>query len=353
MEGITSSGSVEAHHPMIKFYPRLYRRRHLCWLLLCWASLAGALENTVPDPLPSWTDGAAKRYLEHFVQRVTTPGGRDFVAVPERVAVFDNDGTLWAEQPIYTQMAFVIHRVRTLAPGFPGWRTRQPFKAAIESDYAALAQSGTAGLMQLTMATHAGMTTDEFDGIVRDWLASAQHPRFKRPYTDLVYQPMLELLAYLRAHGFRTWIVSSGGADFMRVWTERVYAVPPEQVIGSTLKTRFELSGNQAVLVRLPEADYINNQAAKPVAIHKFIGRRPILAFGNSDGDLQMLQWTSTGSGPRLAALIHHTDARREWAYDRQSRIGHLDSALKEADRRKWLIVDMRQDWKRIFPFEH
>lgn len=324
----------------------------LCWLLLCWVAAAGALETSPGDPLPSWNEAPPKHAIVDFVQRVSLPGGKDFVPAPERIAVFDNDGTLWAEQPIPTQMAFVIQRVRALAPEFPGWRTKQPFKAAIEGDFPTLAAGGTAGLMQLTMATHAGMTSDDFDRIARNWIASAKHPRFGRSYTDLVYQPMLELLAYLRANQFKTWIVTGGGADFVRVWAERVYGIPPEQIIGSTLKTRFEISGDRAALVRLPEIDFIDNQAAKPVAIQKFIGRRPILAFGNSDGDLQMLQWTATGPGPRLAALIHHTDARREWAYDRQSRIGHLDAGLKEADRRHWQVVDMRQHWKRIFPFE-
>ncbi len=323
-----------------------------CWLLLCWISLAAAQQAPGPEPLPSWADGASKHAILAFVNRVTTPGTSDFVPLPERIAVFDNDGTLLAEQPIYAQMTFVIHRVRALAAGFPGWRTRQPFKAAIEGDLSTLADCGTLGLMQLTMATHAGMTTDAFDQVVRDWLAVARHPQFRRPYTELVYQPMLELLEYLRANDFKIWIVSGGSADFMRVWSERVYGVPPEQVIGSTLKTRFEYRGDRAMLVRLPEIDFIDNQAAKPVAIHKFIGRRPILAFGNSDGDLQMLQWTATGTGPHFAALVHHTDSRREWAYDRQSRVGRLDAALSEAARRHWLVVDMRQDWKRVFPFE-
>lgn len=288
-----------------------------------------------------------------FVQRVTTPGGRDFVPVSERIAVFDHDGTLRAEQPITAEAAFVMQRVRTLAPEFPGWKTKQPFKAAIEGDFATLAGSGMAGLLQLAMATHAGLTTDEFDREVRLWLSSARHPRFGQPYADLVYQPMLEMLSYLRANGFRTWIISGGGIDFLRVWAEPVYGVPPEQIIGSTLKTRFEVTGNRPVLVLLPEIDFIAAPAAKPVAVHRSIGRRPILAFGNSDGDLPLLQWTSTSPGPRLAVLIRHTDARREWAYDRRTRIGHLDAALQEAARRKWNVVDMRQDWKRIFPFEN
>jgi phosphoglycolate phosphatase-like HAD superfamily hydrolase len=325
----------------------------LCWLLLCWTLAANALANAAPDPLPSWADGPAKTAVTGFVQRVTSPGSKDFVPVPERIAVFDHDGTLWAEQPIYPQMVFAIQRVRTLAPRFPGWRHKQPFRAAIEGDLSSLARSGSSALMQLTMATHAGMTTEQFDRIAGDWMISARHPRFRRPYTDLAYQPMLELLAHLRTHGFKTWIVSGGGADFIRVWAERAYGIPPEQVIGSTLKTTFEISGNRSALIHLPEIDFLDNHAGKPVAIQRTIGRRPILAFGNSDGDLEMLQWTSTGPGPRLAALIHHTDAQREWAYDRESPVGQLDLAWREAERRRWLVVDMRRDWKRVFPFDH
>lgn len=324
----------------------------LFWLVLLWTLIADALAGSALDPLPSWADGAAKAAIVGFVQQVTSSGSKGFVPAAERIAVFDNDGTLWAEQPIYPQMVFAMDRVRGLAPQFPGWRHKQPFKAAIEGDLATLAQGSSLALMQLTMATHAGMTTEQFDRIVADWLVSARHPRFRRPYTDLVYQPMLELLDYLRAQGFKTWIVSGGGTDFIRGWSERVYGIPPEQVIGSTLKTKFEVSGTRTALIHLPEIDYIDTSAGKPVAIQRVIGRRPIFAIGNSDGDLQMLQWTSTGSGARFAGLIHHTDAQREWAYDRESLVGRLDLALQEAQRRRWPVVDMRQDWKRVFPFD-
>jgi phosphoglycolate phosphatase-like HAD superfamily hydrolase len=278
------------------------------------------------------------------------PGGPDFVPPAERIATFDNDGTLWSEQPMYFQLAFTIDRVKALAPKHPEWREKQPFKAVLEGDMKTLAASGERGLLQLTMATHAGMTTTEFEAIVKDWLARARHPRFQWPYNELVFQPMLEVLAYLRANGFKTFIVSGGGIEFMRPWVEQAYGIPPEQVVGSNIKTRFELRGGQPVLVRLPEVDFIDDKAGKPVGIHKFIGRRPIAAFGNSDGDLQMLQWTAAGPGARLMVLIHHTDAEREYAYDRQSSFGRLDKALDEALARKWTVVDMKGDWKSIYP---
>ena len=302
------------------------------------------------DALPSWQDGAAKQAIVDFVAHVTTRGGPAFVPESERIATFDNDGTLWAEQPMYIQMAFVLDRVKALAPQHPKWRDQQPFKAVLEGDLKALAASGEKGMIDLGMATHAGMTTQEFEQIVKDWLATAKHPRFNRPYTECVYQPMVELLAYLRANGFKTYIVSGGGIEFMRPWTEQVYGIPPEQVVGSTIKTTFEMRDGTPVLMRLPEIDFIDDKAGKPVGINKFIGRRPILAFGNSDGDHQMLQWTAAGSGPRFMGLVHHTDAEREWAYDRISSIGRLDKALDEALTKGWTVVDMKQDWKIIFP---
>ena len=304
------------------------------------------------DPLPSWSDGTAKQSVVDFVTHVTTPGDKDFVPEAERIAVFDNDGTLWSEQPLYFQLFFTIDRVRALARQHPEWKAQLPFKAVLEDDMKALVASGERGLLQLVMATHAGMTTEEFDTIVKEWLATARHPRFKRPYTDLVYQPMLELLAYLRASGFKTYIVSGGGIEFMRPWVERVYGIPPEQVIGSSIKTRFELRDGKPVIVRLPEMDFIDDKAGKPMAIHKFIGRRPVAAFGNSDGDLQMLQWTTAGSGRRFGAIVRHTDADREWAYDRTSSIGRLDKALDDAATKGWTVVDMKSDWKIVYPFE-
>jgi hypothetical protein len=302
------------------------------------------------NPLPSWNDGSARQAILRFVADVTRQGGSNFVPVDQRIATFDNDGTLWVEQPIYTQFAFALARVKALAPKHPEWKQQQPFKAVLEGDMRTLTASGERGIVQLMMATHAGMTTDEFEGIVKDWTGTAQHPRFHRPYTQCVYQPMLELLAYLRAHRFKTYIVSGGGIEFMRPWTEQVYGVPPEQVIGSSIKTQFEMRNGGPVLMRLPEADFIDDKAGKPVGIQKFIGRRPIAAFGNSDGDQQMLEWTAAGKGARLMLLVHHTDAIREYAYDRQSAIGTLNKALDEANAKGWVVVDMKRDWKTIFP---
>ena len=309
-----------------------------------------ALTDSSKDPLPSWNGGNPKRAILEFVNKTTTEGSPDFVPVPERIATFDNDGTLWVEQPMYTQLAFALDRVKALAPQHPEWKQKQPFKAVLEGDLKAMAQSGEKGLVELLMATHSGMTTEEFSKTVTDWIATAQHPRFHRLYTSCVYQPMLELLAYLRANGFKTYIVSGGGIEMMRPWTERVYGVPPEQVIGSSIKTKFEMRNGQPVLLRLPEIDFIDDKAGKPEGINKFIGRRPIAAFGNSDGDLQMLQWTAAGKGARLMLLVHHTDADREYAYDRNSEFGRLNLALDEAKAKGWVVVDMKNDWKTIFP---
>ena len=305
------------------------------------------------DPLPSWNDRQAKQNITDFVNTVTTENSPDFVPRTERIAVFDNDGTLWPEQPMYFQLAFALDRVKTLAPEHPEWKTTQPFKAALEGDLKTLFAGGEHALLELVMATHAGNTTEEFSQIVKDWLATAKHPGTGRPYTDMVYQPMLELLAYLRANGFKTYIVSGGGIEFMRPWTEAVYGIPPEQVIGSSIKTEFELRDGTPVLVRLPEINFIDDKAGKPVGINQHIGRRPIAAFGNSDGDLQMLQWTCAGSGKRFCLYLHHTDAKREWAYDRNSSIGRLDKGLDEAKTKGWTIVDMKNDWKIIYPITH
>ena len=311
-----------------------------------------ALAQILTDQLPSWNEGPAKTSITEFVARITTQGGSDFVPVDQRIAVFDNDGTLWCEQPMYVQLAFALDRVKALAPQNPGWKTEQPFQAVLAGGMKALAASGEKGLMQIMAATHAGMTSDEFAKIVSDWLATARHPRFKRPYTELVYQPMLELLAYLRANGFKTFIVSGGGIEFMRPWTERIYGVPPEQVVGSSIKTRFEMRDGRPTLFRLPQINFIDDKAGKPIGINEHIGRRPIAAFGNSDGDLEMLQWTTMGGGVRLGLIVHHTDAEREYAYDRKSPFGRLDKALDAATVNKWTVVDMKNDWKRIFPFE-
>ncbi|QIJ44325.1 haloacid dehalogenase-like hydrolase (plasmid) [Rhizobium leguminosarum] len=302
------------------------------------------------DPLPSWNDTASKAAIVSFVDKVTGQGSPEFVPEPERIAVFDNDGTLWVEHPIYTQLAFALDRVKLLAPQHPEWKETQPFKAVLEGDMTALAASGEKGLVELIMTTHAGMTSNDFQKIVTDWLASARDPKFNRPYTELVYQPMVELLAYLRANGFKTFIVSGGGIEFMRPWAEKVYGVPPEQVIGSSIKTEFRMQDDTPTLFRLPEVNFIDDKAGKPVGINQQIGRRPIAAFGNSDGDLQMLQWTTMAGAPaRLGVLIHHTDADREYAYDRDTEFGRLDKALDAAAIAGWTVVDMKADWKQVF----
>jgi hypothetical protein len=312
--------------------------------------LRAAAQTASGDPLSSWNDGATKQSIVNFVAAVTREGSPDFVPAPQRVATFDNDGTLWSEHPMYVQMAFALDRVKAMAPLHPEWKDKQPFKAVLDGDMKALAESGERGMVELVMVTHAGMTSDEFSKIVVDWLATARHPRFKRPYTELVYQPMLEVLAYLRANGFMTYIVSGGGIEFMRPWSERVYGVPPEQVVGSSIKTRFEMRQGRPELFRLPEVNFIDDKAGKPVGINEFIGRRPIAAFGNSDGDLEMLQWTTLSGGMRLGVIVHHTDAEREYAYDRDTSFGRLDKALDAAAVNKWTVVDMKKDWKNIFP---
>ena len=306
----------------------------------------------VGNPLPSWNEGASRQAILDFVAKVTKKDGPDYVPPDERIAVFDNDGTLWAEQPAYFQFLFAIDRVKALAPQHPEWKDQPAFKAVLDNDFKALAASGEKGLIEIVMATHAGMTTAEFEQTVKDWLAVARHPRFDRPYTELVYQPMLEVLALLRANGFKNYIVSGGGIEFVRAWALKVYGIPPEQVVGSSIKTKFELRDGKPVLVRLPEIDFVDDKAGKPVGINTFIGRKPIAAFGNSDGDLQMLQWTASGQGARLMMLIHHTDAEREYAYDRDTHFGRLDQALVEAQQHAWTVVDMKRDWKRVFPHE-
>jgi len=314
-------------------------------LLALSATLARAAE-----PLASWNDGPTKSRILGFVQAVTDRASRDYVPPAGRIAVFDNDGTLWSEQPVYSQLHFAIDRVRSLAPSNPRWKTQQPFKAAIEGDMKALAATGEKGLLQLVMVSHAGMTSDEFTRIVKDWLATARHPKFNRPYTDLVYQPMLEVLDYLRANGFRTYIVSGGGIEFVRAFSEEKYGIPPEQVIGSSIRTRYEVRNGQPVIVRLPEIDFIDDKAGKPVGIHKFIGKRPIAVFGNSDGDFEMLEWATSAPGPRLGVLVRHDDGEREFAYDRASHIGRLARGLDEAPTRGWTITSMKRDWKTIYP---
>jgi hypothetical protein len=301
------------------------------------------------DPLPSWNDTSPKKAIISFVEHVTKDGSPGYVSPEKRIATFDNDGTLWVEQPMYVQLAFVLDRVKQLAPNHPEWKNTQPFKGVLDGDMKAVAASGEKGLMQLMAVTHAGMSVEEFHKIVSDWLATAEHPRFKRPYTECVYQPMVELLAYLRANGFKTFIVSGGGVEFMRPWAEKVYGIPPEQVIGSSIKTKLQGVDGRPELIRLPEINFNDDKEGKPVAINQYIGRRPIAAFGNSDGDKQMLEWTAAGKGPSLMLLVHHTDADREYSYDRNSSFGKLDKALDEAKAQGWIVVDMKKDWKTVF----
>jgi phosphoserine phosphatase len=309
-------------------------------------------QHQTSEPLASWNDGAAKQSIIEFVTRVTTEDSAYFVPVSERIATFDNDGTLWAEQPMYFQAFFIFDRITALAPQHPEWKDKEPFASVLKGDVKAVLAGGEHALLEMVMATHTGMTSEEFEKIVTDWITTAKHPKTGKLYTEMVYQPMLELLAYLHANGFKTFIVSGGGIEFMRPWAERVYGIPPEQVVGSSIKTKLELRDGKPVLVRLPEMNFIDDKAGKPVGIQQQIGRRPIAAFGNSDGDLQMLQWTAAGPSARFCLIVHHTDAEREWAYDRTSPIGTLDHALDEARRRGWTVVDMKKEWKQVFSFE-
>jgi phosphoglycolate phosphatase-like HAD superfamily hydrolase len=321
------------------------------------AMLTAALAQAA-DPLASWNDGPARQAILAFVQTATDPSGPGFVPPAERIATFDNDGTLWPSHPMYVQLAFALDRIKALVPRHPEWKTQQPFKAVLDNDMKALAAAGEKGLVELIMTSHAGMSTAEFEAIVTDWFRTAKHPRFKRPYTELAYQPMVELLAYLRANGFKTYIVSGGGIEFMRPMTESVYGIPPEQVIGSSIKTRYEMQDGKPVLMRLPEINFIDDKAGKPVGINMFIGRRPVAAFGNSDGDRQMLEWTGAGSGARLMMLVLHDDAEREYAYGPanglpDTRFGTFSpSLMDEAKKNGWVVISMKDDWRRIFAFE-
>lgn len=320
------------------------------------AALAGSVSYAA-DPLPSWNDTPAKQAIVAFVEKVTTEGSPDFVPPAERIATFDNDGTLWSEQPMYFQLLFALDRVKQLAPQHPAWKNKEPFASLLKGDLKAALAGSEKSIAEIVMVTHAGITADEFEAIVKDWIATAKHPQTGKPFIQMVYQPMLELLAYLRANGFKTFIVSGGGIEFMRPWSQKVYGVPPEQVVGSSIKTQFLLRDGKPVLLRLPEIDFVDDRAGKPVGIHSHIGRRPIFAAGNSDGDLQMLQYTtiarsSDDTTPRFGMIVHHTDAQREWAYDHNSHIGRLDKALDEASQRGWLVVDMKNDWKVVYPTE-
>ena len=326
-------------------------------MLSAFVALSGLLpvsalaQTAMTDPLPSWNDTATKKAIVTFVERVTKQGSPDLVPPAERIATFDNDGTLWAEQPIYFQLAFALDRVKALAPMHPEWKDKEPFASLLKGDLKGALAGGEAAIFEIVTVTHSGMTTDEFEKIVRDWITTAKHPVTGRLYSEMVYQPMLELLTYLRANGFKTFIVSGGGIDFMRAFAERVYGVPPEQVVGSSGKLNFELRDGRPILMKLPELNFNDDKAGKPIGIQMHIGRQPIAAFGNSDGDLQMLEWAKGGGGVRFALIVHHTDAEREWAYDRKSSIGHLDKALDAAQAEGWTVVDMKNDWKTIFPF--
>jgi phosphoserine phosphatase len=314
--------------------------------------LCATAVHAASDPLPAWNEGASKQAIIQFVQKVSDERSASFVPPAQRIATFDNDGTLWGEQPMYVQAFFIFDRIRALAPQHPEWKTKEPFASVLKGDLKTALSGGEQGLVEMTMATHAGMSTEEFDKIVTDWITTAKHPKTGKLYTEMVFQPMLELLNYLKANSFKLYVVSGGGVEFMRPWTERVYGIPPEQVIGSSILTRFEMRGGKPVLVRLPKIDFVDDKEGKPVAIQMRIGRRPIAAFGNSDGDLPMLQWTAGGTGPRFCLYVHHTDAAREWAYDRTSSIGRLDKGLDEALAKGWTVVDMKRDWKLIYPFE-
>jgi phosphoserine phosphatase len=323
-------------------------------MLTALAIFALGLTARAADPLPSWNDGPARQAIVDFVAKVTMEGSRDFVPQAERIATFDNDGTLWAEQPMYFQLLFALDRVQALAPQHPEWQDQEPFASLLKGDVQGALAGGEKAMLEIVMATHAGMTTAEFEQIVKDWLVTAKHPKFKRPYTECVYQPMLELLAFLRANGFKAFIVSGGGVEFMRPWAEKVYGIPPEQVIGSSIKTKFEVRDGQPVLVRLAELNFVDDKTGKPVGINSHIGRRPIAAFGNSDGDQQMLEWTQAGGGARLMVLVNHDDAGREFAYGAESKIGTFSDALMaEAKKNGWAVISMKDDWKRVFPFEN
>jgi len=330
--------------------------REMPWRALVVTIVLAGVRLEAADPLPSWNEGATKQAILDFVACATNKDCPDFIPPEERIATFDNDGTLWSEQPVYFQFAFAIDRVKALADKHPEWKDEEPFSLVLKGDLKGLAATGEKGLLQIIAATHAGMTVGEFQTTVREWMATARHPRFNRPYNELVYQPMLELLAHLRANGFKTYIVSGGGVEFMRPWTEKTYGIPPEQVVGSSLKLKYELRDGEPVLVKLPEINLVDDKAGKPVGIEQYIGRRPVAAFGNSDGDYEMLRWTTAprkdASYKRFGLIVHHTDAEREWAYDHPSAVGQLEKALAEAKDRGWTVVNMKSDWKRIYPVD-
>jgi len=327
------------------------RQRIAIFILALSTSLIFSVSAQAADPLPSWNAGPSKSAIIEFVEAVTKIGGKDFVEPARRIATFDNDGTLWVEYPMYTQVLFAFDRVKKLAPQHPEWKTKQPFKALLAGDMKTVGAAGMKGLMEIILATHSGMSASDFAQEAGDWLRTTDHPKFKHPYVDVIYQPQLELLEYLQINDFKTFIVSGGGIAFMRPVTEQAYGIPPEQVVGSSVVTEFKTIDGKQKLIRMPKIDFVNDKAGKPVGIYEHIGRRPILAFGNSDSDMQMIEYTKAGDGRRLALFVHHTDADREFAYDRKSHVGTLDKALDQAGANDWIIVDMKKDWKRVFPF--
>ena len=318
-------------------------------MLVLWVAVATSAQK---DPLASWNEGTSKKAIIDFVERTTKAGSSDFIPLDERIATFDNDGTLWSEQPMYFQFLFMLDQVKAAAPSHPEWKDNAVFKALAAKDQKALAEIGEKPLLEFLAVANSGMSVADYDSSVRVWLATASHPRFNRPYTDLVYKPMLDLLGYLRANGFKTFIVSGGSIEFMRPWVQQVYGIPPEQVVGTISDVKFEVQNGAPVLIREPKISFVDDGPGKPVGIYRSIGRRPVAAFGNSDGDQQMLEFTAAGPGKRLMLIVHHTDADREYAYDRTSSIGKLDKALDEALAKGWIVVDMKKDWRVIYPFE-
>ena len=312
--------------------------------------LSSVTASQPQDPLPSWNDGPNKQAIIEFVTKTTDQNQASFIPPTRRIATFDNDGTLWSEQPLYFQAIYIFDRIRELAPEHPEWQQKEPYASVLNGDSKSALAGGKQALLEMLMGTHAAVTASEFSESVADWLASARHPDSGKPYTAMVYKPMLELLDYLRDNDFKVFIVSGGGIDFLRVFAEEVYGVPPEQVVGSSLKAKYEIRNGLPVIVKQAEVDFIDDKAGKPVGIHRYIGRRPILAVGNSDGDFEMLEWTSAGEGPSLAMIVHHDDAKREWAYDRESHIGRLVRGLDEGPQRGWKIISMKNDWNLIYP---
>lgn len=327
-----------------------FRIQHWLTASLVFVLLAGTAMARAADPLPSWNDGPTKEAIVGFVEKVTKAGSPDFVPEKQRIATFDNDGNLWAEQPVYFQLIYALDQVKKMAPQHPEWKTEEPFASVLKGDTKKVIASGKEGLMKILAATHANMTAEEFQSNVASWLKTARHPKSNRPYNEMIYQPMLELLKYLRANGFKTFIVSGGGVDFMRVFADQTYGIPPDQVVGSSLKAKYEVRDGKPVIIKLPEINLVDDKEGKPVGIHQYIGQRPIFASGNSDGDYQMLEFTTAGEGPRFGLLLHHTDGKREWAYDRDSHIGQLNKGLDDAGKKGWTVIDMQNDWKVVFP---